>query len=536
MKMIKLQALLLAFLMIVSITACGAKPAKVPASSAAPKTQSSEPAAVSSKSEQVPKIEKTSAKKEEKTEVKESPAEKGVKFTTSGLPVTFTFPEDWIKTENPQFDLVCEKGDISFFAHVFSAEYMAGRGVSDIHDYYFGNLVANLDYTCIKDAEFLKDDEKKITLYDYVAEIEGDETCIRFAIIEFLGSDAPTLWCSSSVYTYELETFDEIWYSIVTSATCEQEFADVNVGEQKNSDSFEITTAAAPIIFTFPADWKDITAESKNHLYAKNAKGDVIAYSHTAEESENVPRNKIFDAYTQQALDLRKNVEIIREKTTTTSADGVSVISQVYQGETDGKVYYDCSALVSFGESGPVAWLLFSCDVKDSAECLPVWEKILNSARLTEEAAKQLEQSKSQTQSKPQNAAPAGSTNPADYHPTDFAVAMALQMVGGKYACTEIAECIANARGTTAWMPVNRGSGMSYMLAPENFLKMGRQVSVEEIQPGDILYYPNGGRGYSHVAVYLENGMAIHGNWETDKTTRIRNAFYRPPSHIIRIE
>lgn len=38
-------------------------------------------------------------------------------------------------------------------------------------------------------------------------------------------------------------------------------------------------------------------------------------------------------------------------------------------------------------------------------------------------------------------------------------------------------------------------------------------VSAEEAQPGDLVEYDDGGNGMWHVAVYLGNGMALHGNW-----------------------
>lgn len=33
-------------------------------------------------------------------------------------------------------------------------------------------------------------------------------------------------------------------------------------------------------------------------------------------------------------------------------------------------------------------------------------------------------------------------------------------------------------------------------------------------QVGDLLYYNNGGRGVDHIAIYIGNGQAVHGNYE----------------------
>ena len=32
-------------------------------------------------------------------------------------------------------------------------------------------------------------------------------------------------------------------------------------------------------------------------------------------------------------------------------------------------------------------------------------------------------------------------------------------------------------------------------------------------QAGDLIYYNNGGRGVDHIAIYIGNGQAVHGNY-----------------------
>lgn len=41
-------------------------------------------------------------------------------------------------------------------------------------------------------------------------------------------------------------------------------------------------------------------------------------------------------------------------------------------------------------------------------------------------------------------------------------------------------------------------------------------------QPGNLIYYNNGGRGVDHIAVYIGNGLAVHGNY--DGRTEIHSA------------
>ncbi|MEV7660646.1 NlpC/P60 family protein [Paenarthrobacter sp. NPDC089316] len=54
---------------------------------------------------------------------------------------------------------------------------------------------------------------------------------------------------------------------------------------------------------------------------------------------------------------------------------------------------------------------------------------------------------------------------------------------------------------------------------PAGYLSLGRTVSAAEAQPGDLAYYANGGlAGQAHIAVYVGNGMAVHGGWNGSTT------------------
>ena len=125
-----------------------------------------------------------------------------------------------------------------------------------------------------------------------------------------------------------------------------------------------------------------------------------------------------------------------------------------------------------------------------------------------------------------------GTTNPGDYDRSDPAVAAVLGMVGTPYKCSQVAEAAANARGVTGW--VDHGSYSE--LSPENFLNLGTRVPASQMRPGDILYYANGGWGISHVAVYIGNGMAVHGNFDTNGMTKIASATYTTLTSVIHID
>ncbi|MDQ0679944.1 cell wall-associated NlpC family hydrolase [Arthrobacter pascens] len=53
---------------------------------------------------------------------------------------------------------------------------------------------------------------------------------------------------------------------------------------------------------------------------------------------------------------------------------------------------------------------------------------------------------------------------------------------------------------------------------PKGYLSLGRTVSAAEAQPGDLIYYADGGAGVAHVAVYAGNGQAVHGGYNGNQT------------------
>jgi peptidoglycan DL-endopeptidase CwlO len=61
-------------------------------------------------------------------------------------------------------------------------------------------------------------------------------------------------------------------------------------------------------------------------------------------------------------------------------------------------------------------------------------------------------------------------------------------------------------------------AGIHFHGWPAGYLSLGRTVSAAEAQPGDLAYYQNGGVGMAHIAVYVGNGMAVHGGWNGGTT------------------
>ena len=53
-------------------------------------------------------------------------------------------------------------------------------------------------------------------------------------------------------------------------------------------------------------------------------------------------------------------------------------------------------------------------------------------------------------------------------------------------------------------------------LAPAQLAAYGTPVS--DPQPGDMVYYADGGMGFAHIAIYVGNGQAIHSGWNGNQT------------------
>lgn len=82
----------------------------------------------------------------------------------------------------------------------------------------------------------------------------------------------------------------------------------------------------------------------------------------------------------------------------------------------------------------------------------------------------------------------------------------AMQQLGTNQDCTML---VTNALSS---------AGIYHHGWPASYLSLGNVVSIAEAQPGDLVYYANGGLGVAHVAVYAGNGQAVHGGWKGYQT------------------
>jgi peptidoglycan DL-endopeptidase CwlO len=140
---------------------------------------------------------------------------------------------------------------------------------------------------------------------------------------------------------------------------------------------------------------------------------------------------------------------------------------------------------------------------------------------VAQEVAPVVEEAADAAQGAVQKAAPAAVAKPAAAPAKEAApasasgvastlVSSAYGQIGISQDCTAMVEKALRAAGKSV------GD-----LAPAQFLSYGTQVSTP--QPGDLLYYSDGGAGVAHIAIYVGNGQAVHGGW-TGYTTALASA------------
>ncbi|MCQ1946888.1 LysM peptidoglycan-binding domain-containing protein [Arthrobacter sp. zg-Y1116] len=102
------------------------------------------------------------------------------------------------------------------------------------------------------------------------------------------------------------------------------------------------------------------------------------------------------------------------------------------------------------------------------------------------------------------NITPAAAT-PAASGTNAIMLASAQSQLGAAQDCTVLVEVALRAAGHSV------GD-----LAPAQLAAYGTQVSTPE--PGDMVYYADGGMGLAHIAIYIGNGEAIHSGWNGNQT------------------
>lgn len=65
---------------------------------------------------------------------------------------------------------------------------------------------------------------------------------------------------------------------------------------------------------------------------------------------------------------------------------------------------------------------------------------------------------------------------------------------------------------------------------PVSYAALGTRVA--DPLPGDLIYYVNGGMGVAHIAVYIGNGLAVHGGWNGNQTVTFKANVGSGPIYI----
>ncbi len=79
--------------------------------------------------------------------------------------------------------------------------------------------------------------------------------------------------------------------------------------------------------------------------------------------------------------------------------------------------------------------------------------------------------------------------------------ALGLVGVTNGWQCTEVVTNALNQAGVAAGV-----------VWPDQYLQYG-QVTDTPVA-GNLIYYDQGGRGLDHIAIYIGNGQAVHGNFD----------------------
>ena len=100
-------------------------------------------------------------------------------------------------------------------------------------------------------------------------------------------------------------------------------------------------------------------------------------------------------------------------------------------------------------------------------------------------------------------AEPTTPTNPyADLNARIAAAAQTLVGVTDGQWCTQVVQQALALAGVSD----------AYKLWPDEYAGMYGYYTNDP-QPGNLIYYNNGGRGVDHIAIYIGNGLAVHGNY-----------------------
>ncbi len=85
--------------------------------------------------------------------------------------------------------------------------------------------------------------------------------------------------------------------------------------------------------------------------------------------------------------------------------------------------------------------------------------------------------------------------------------------IGDKIAAAALAQLGVNQDCTMLVTNSLKAVGIYFHGWPIEYFSLGHEIPFSEAKPGDLIYYANGGTGLAHIAVYVGDGMSVHGGW-----------------------
>ena len=128
---------------------------------------------------------------------------------------------------------------------------------------------------------------------------------------------------------------------------------------------------------------------------------------------------------------------------------------------------------------------------------------VVEAEKTAEEEKKKQEEEEQRRKAAVAAAAEASSGAKYDVNGNGIAEA-ALAQVGTAQDCTML---VTNALAA---------NGIYYHGWPSGYMSLG--TVTDDPQPGDLIYYADGGMGMAHIAVYIGNGQAVHGGYNGNET------------------
>lgn len=150
-------------------------------------------------------------------------------------------------------------------------------------------------------------------------------------------------------------------------------------------------------------------------------------------------------------------------------------------------------------------------DVTEDSECgLDIaWQEELSADELIAQGPAVVREARllAQAEAEEQAAAEAESSAAKRQNVVNYA----LQFIGGKYrAGGNDPNTGADCSGFVKYIMQN-GAGVAMNRSSSSQASQGVQVSADQMQPGDLLFYSNGSR-INHVAMYIGDGQIVHAS------------------------